>query len=963
MSDHGGPLCRALPFLEVGDMDDKPRTAFMARLTRSLLLCAATVVILMPRLTAGQGLTGALIVNVKDAQGGVVPGAVVRVSSVALIGGLAEATTNEKGQLRFPALPPGPYQIVIQIQGFAPYQEDDLPIGVGATIERTAVLTLAGLAESVVVEGAGSRIEARNPGFGTRFGRDDLRAIPTRRSSMFDLIRAAPGISPTSPASGTSVSGASTTVSAFGSGTNENQFLFDGTNFTCPCNGVARAEPGIDFIQEIHVQSVGASAEFGNVQGAVINVVTRQGGDRFLSDVSYYAQAGALTSQPVVLPVPTRANTRSGYERVRYRDLTANLGGPVVRDRLWFFTGYQYLRDYDSQPGADPAFPRTYEQNKLFAKLTWRFSPAWQLMQSLHDEHWVNPDPPTLATPFDATVRRSASVPAMTFGDLTHTLSSSTMAEMRVGRFVYTQKNAPSTGSLTTPNRFDSVTGVSSGAPPQFGGVTISRTTAKGTLSHYQPGLLRTDHDSKVGVQVEKGQHHAPNIVPTGVRYVDSNGQPSQAISSDPAHIGAAFMSAAAFATDAASLGDRLTVNAGLRFDHARAFSQDLRALDLDGHETGDVIRGLGTLYTWNLWSPRLGATLKLSADGRTIFRSSYGRFYQGVFTGEHESFHPGAATVTTRDFVAATGGYTTVRSVVDPRVNLRLDAGTRAPRSDEFSAGVDRELGRRVAIAVAYVHKDGEDFIGWTDVGGQYRSDVRTLPDGRILPVLALDTLVTPASARRFLLTNPDDYALTYNGLVMVVEKRQSSGWHAFGSYTFSRVTGLQASSGLAAAGAQVSTVSPPQPLTFGRDPNDLTNARGRLANDRPHMLRGMGSVTLPRTGIVIGANLQYFSGKPWAASAVVSLPQNTQQRILLEPRGSRRLSSQTLLDLRVSRTLDIGARGRIDLLVDVLNLLNQKAAEAITTDNLFSPNFGQGSVFMDPRRAMVGVRLNLGR
>ena len=149
-------------------------------------------------------------------------------------------------------------------------------MGAGATIERTVRLNLAGFAESIVVEGAGTRIEARNAGFGTRFGAEDLRRIPTRRSSMFDFIRAAPGISPTSPSSATV-----STISAFGSGTNENTFLIDGTNFTCSCNGIARSEPGIDFIEEVHVQSVGASAEFGNVQGAVINVVTAQGSDRF----------------------------------------------------------------------------------------------------------------------------------------------------------------------------------------------------------------------------------------------------------------------------------------------------------------------------------------------------------------------------------------------------------------------------------------------------------------------------------------------------------------------------------------------------------------------------------------------------------------------------------------------------------------------------------------------------------
>jgi hypothetical protein len=267
-------------------------------------------------------------------RGGVVRDALVRLSSPALIGGQETLTTNEKGQPRFPILPPGDYEFDIELQGFASYHEAEIRIGAGATIERTVVLQLAGVAESIVVQGAGSRIEARDPGFGTRFGPEDVRSIPTRRNSMFDFIKAAPGTSPTAPSSGKN-----NTISAFGSSTNENHFLFDGTNFTCPCNGVARAEPGIDFIQEVQVQSVGASAEFGNAQGAVINVVTRQGSARFL-----------------------------------YDDMTTNLGGPVVRDRVWFFTGYQYLRDYDSHPGADPAWPRTYEQNKLFVKITSRLT-------------------------------------------------------------------------------------------------------------------------------------------------------------------------------------------------------------------------------------------------------------------------------------------------------------------------------------------------------------------------------------------------------------------------------------------------------------------------------------------------------------------------------------------------------------------------------------------------------------
>ena len=424
-------------------------------------------------------------------------------ASPALIGGPQTVTTNEQGQLRFPALPPGLYVLDVEAQGFGAYHEGDIRIGVGATIERSVVLKVAGIEESVVVQGAGSRIEARGSGFETRFGPEDLKAIPVRRFSMFDFIRAAPGVSPTSPGSVSTNS-----VSAFGSGTNENAFLIDGTNFTCPCSGEARSEPGVDFIQEVQVQSVGASAEFGNMQGAVVNVVTRQGSDRFLYDASYYGQTAGLTSQPVHLAYPGPGQPTSGYERVRYRDLTTNLGGPVVRDRLWFFTGYQHLRDYDSQPGTDPAFPRTYQQDKIFAKLTWRIAPGMQLLQSFHDEFWVNPELPTRVKPFEATQRRHASVPAMTFGHLTHTLSSNTVWDVRVGRFVFDRKDDPSTGSVTTPSRFDRVTGVFSGAPQTFGGLTLIRTTAKGTINHYRPELLGADHQWRIGGQFEKGEHH-----------------------------------------------------------------------------------------------------------------------------------------------------------------------------------------------------------------------------------------------------------------------------------------------------------------------------------------------------------------------------------------------------------------------------------------------------------------------
>jgi hypothetical protein len=126
--------------------------------------------------------------------------------------------------------------------------------------------------------------------------------------------------------------------------------------------------------------------------------------------------------------------------------------------------------------------------------------------------------------------------------------------------------------------------------------------------------------------------------------------------------------------------------------------------------------------------------------------------------------------------------------------------------------------------------------------------------------------------------------------------------------------------------------------------------------------VVRLTGAFHVPRIGVLVSANFQHFSGKPWAAAAQVLLAQG-DTRILLEPRGSRRLPAQSMLDLRVSKTLQLGGAGRVELLVDVLNLLDDTAEEALVSDVLSSATFGRPRSFVDPRRAMIGVRLHLGR
>ena len=456
-------------------------------------------------------------------------------------------------------------------------------------------------------------------------------------------------------------------------------------------------------------------------------------------------------------PVPGAGGLQSGYERDRYRDFTTNLGGPAIRDRLWFFAGYQHLRDYDSQPGTDPAFPRTYEQDKIFAKLTWRLAPGWQLLQSFHDEFWVNPELPTLVKPFEATQRRHASVPAMTFGHLTHTLSSNTVWDVRVGRFVYPREDDPSTGNRTTPSRFDRVTGVferraanlrrtrrSFARPPRRPSATTG------------PGCWAPITSGRSAGRSNGASTTLSTIIPTGVRFVDNGGQPFQAISRAPSHRRRRVRHGLRVRERRHHDGQSLTINAGLRFDHSRAISPGpARARSRRARNRRDRPRPGNAVHL-----ERVVATPGRHDEAHRRWPHGAARELRAVQPGRADRRARRDSTPVRRRprrprSIRRPAATRRIVTVVDPRINLQIDPETRSPRTDEYSIGVDREVGRRLAVAIAYVRKDGSNFIGWTDVGGQYREETRTL--ARRPQPCRCSCSSTATADRRFLLTNPE--------------------------------------------------------------------------------------------------------------------------------------------------------------------------------------------------------------
>ena len=961
-----------------------------------VVLLATAACVLVPRVSTAQAVNGRLIVMVVDGSGEAIEGARVSIASPTWLGGRQELITREDGKARFDALTPGVYELSATHPGFTSVRQSNIRVGVGESIERR--LAVVPHVESVVVEVTGSGLDAVPSGLSVRFGIDDITRTPTNRAGIDNFIRLGGGISATSP------SGTQTTFSVLGSSVNENVLRIDGTNVTSPSNGAARADPGIDIVQEIQAQLTGASAEYGGGQAGMINVVTRQGSASFLYEATYHMQPASFVSQPIRLEIPGADGATSGYERARYRDFATTFGGPAIRDTLWFFGAYQSVRDYDSQPGTDPRLPRTNEQDRLFGKLTWRFSPRLRMVQSVMEEFWVAPEQPTLLRPRPSTVRFNGRIPAITLADVTYAHSDRTLFEARAGISAYYQYDDPWPDGLSGPSRSDQNSRTSSGAPPQIGEVTTRRLTAKVGFSRYVPSIARMAHEFKIGGDLDRGEHDSLRMIPFGERFVDRGGAPFQRFVNGPSVAGGVVISGAAFVQDRFTIGDLVTVDAGLRFDYSQAISQDLPARDANGVETGAIIAGPGTLYSLNNWSPRVGLAVKLRRDGPSVLRADYGRYHQRIFTGEVSPFSPGVTNAAVYDYERSTGGYTALRSL-PPRVEL--ESHIQSPHTDAFSVSLERRVARQFRLSLAYVHKQGTAFTGWTDAVGAYREGSLLVTTGVIgharaasgtgetgqgagmlsgamaqrAAAVSTDGLSIPLwvldkdSERAYRLTNPKDaftpkgYFTTYDGLIVTADKLLANHWHMVASYTWSRAYGLIASSGTSAAGAQLSTVGSP-PNLFGRDPNDVTNATGRLPNDRPHMLKSRVTFDVPGTGLLMTASFQHLSGKPWAGSLITGAlpaPQSRSQRILVEPRGTRRLSSQDLLDVRIGHTFRLGSRTRITASVDVLNVLNDQAEESLVSDEIYDalgwPTTPQPSLFVDPRRVMLNLSVSFGR
>lgn len=278
--------------------------------------------------------TGTIEGTVTDATGGVVPGVTVLVSGANLIRPQS-ATTNDEGTYRVSGLPPGRYTVIIEAsQGFGRYEAKDVEVNLSKSSGVNVTLTAAG-SETTVNVVAGANIDQESNTGGTNVTTEQFTNFPTQRT-----VQSIYTIAPTVTRSGLrDASGRDRDPSVGGSSGPENNYILDGVNTTDPAFGGGGANLPFEFVQEVEVKTGAFGAEYGLATGGIFNVITKSGSNEFRGDVFAF-----FTGQSFVRETKNFPFTGSAPNGFSEFDAGADLGGPIVKDKLWFFGAFNPQR-------------------------------------------------------------------------------------------------------------------------------------------------------------------------------------------------------------------------------------------------------------------------------------------------------------------------------------------------------------------------------------------------------------------------------------------------------------------------------------------------------------------------------------------------------------------------------------------------------------------------------------------
>ncbi len=988
-------------------------TRTFSRVAAALALLIA-VAVLPAAAQTGQSF-GELVGKVVDDQGGVLPGVTVTVSGPAMMG-TQTAVTGSNGMYRFPAVNSGTYKLTFDLTGFAPLIRDGIVVPVRQTITVDASLKLASLQESVTVTGASPTVDVENTKVGARLDHETLTSVPTSRT-IFGSTTVLPGMTMGRQDPGGLNAAASTGMVAHGASSYNLNYY--GVTADTPQNYGAMYYMDFGSAEEISVDTAAMGAEIGGGGGANINVVPKSGGNQLKGEAIYsitgkgYENWLTPGASNQITP-ELRAQGITDPTLQKLYDVNANVGGPILKDRLWYFGSVRQYHTVEATAGyttvnSDGSLTNPFESNlrnytasaKYQINKNNQLSAFWTYNKKFQPHRNAG-----VAQPNPINTLNQQSPKNLINGDWTSVMGQNTFLEVSASYFHMHWPSDWSTefyglpAAQQDPSTFNIGTSIYIDGPEPTGQRfrDAYRQQTNIGVTRYIDGFLGASHQLKTGFETwwtptgtdgfnifDDVRLRVTGPADTCNGSVKTGCTPVEAfLYNTPLTQKTKMRNFAGFVQDRATY-NRFTVNLGLRWSY---YDGEIPAQGNGGAEWGAACAAcnvsfpdIKTPYSWNTLAPRTGVVWKLTEDGKNVVKASYSRYYEAMYTTEFSSINGNGINTTGVATYAWNGAFQAnglpvlgaLKSQFVPKSNS-IDPNLKDPKNDEIMFAYQREVASNVSFNVDYIQRWFNDYTVNEDCYGLPCSQTATTayaanktvvdPGPDNIVGTGDDTTKTfynvlPAYQGKdtFVHTNCGNNVSVsctqrYKAVELSVGKRMSNHWQMQGSYVWSRLDGDQV-------------------LDY-TNPNNLLSfvQTGRGANDQPQAFKLLGSYQAPYD-ITFGANFQSLVGLPVDRTLSVALAQGTTN-VRVDQLGTYRADTLNLLSLRVDKGFRLGGSRRASVILELHNALNTNAGQsnygtatksfaneaAFLAGQLNTSYFGRVQEIVAPRVLKLGFR-----
>ena len=856
--------------------------------------------------------TGAITGKAVDEQGAPLPGVSLTLSGEKLMGTRSTAS-DTNGDFRFPALPPGTYSLKAELGGFGTVVQENIRLSTTATLSLSITLKPSTVQEQITVIAESPTVDVKSTETASvTLSSEILRNIPNSQFTA-DIVNLAPGVN---------------NDSAYGAAAGRGiSYQMDGVGVGDPDGGTAWVFLDYNIVEEAKVMGVGLPAEYGNFTGVIFNIVTKSGGNKFsghFETIYQGSEKGFWGTDNNAAYAQDWPDITAPVESLF--DINGHLGGPFVKDKLWFFAGAQFYNSKDWVTGFP--YAQNYKQPRFYFKLSSQLWPKTQISAAMECDNYNGTYRNASATSDPVATTEQIDPEYVLNFNLTHVLSSKTFFDVKAAYFNGYYNLEPMSGDRTVSghnivanDQYDpNFTGPPSLDDPRglepnhryfnvwrYAEYPRQRFQANASMSTYTEEFLQGAHDFKFGVEFEKSQTR--NLYAyTGANhwyYYDYWGYGYYGNYSANQYEGyntrTNLTRLEGFVQDSWQVSKRLNLSLGVRLS-----------------QNSGTIGGLaGTPYSQFRVAPRLGFTFDLLGDKTTILKGHYGEFTDGVYGGMLDRLNPEWSDKIT--YYWDPEGEYWYEDHRDVHGTWVIDPEIKHPFMRQFTVGIERELFKDASFSVTYINRTFHNFQGsynalatyepvdltyavWDPVQQEMVDRTFTLYD--LTSGDEAEWHLTDAS----LITDQlnETYGIdakpyrNYWGLEFLFNKRFSNRWQMLASYVYSQARGT------------VNNDSAYRDIGWNSfyDPNYWINADGRPPYDPTHMVKIQGSYILP-LDISFNAYFHAITADTYTQRRRTGSRDLYQGRVTfnVEPAGAYDYGLITQLDLRLEKIFTLAS------------------------------------------------------